>query len=181
MRHRVDKHHFNRDTKHRVVLIKNLVRALVEHGSITTTQAKAKEVKRHVEKLIGLAKNGSLTSKRELHRYFGKRDVVNTLVEKIAPLFPNRQSGFTTLVNLGKRRGDNAVLAQLSLIAQPENNKTLKAPADKKVTTPVKPKKITKTAATVKKTVAKKVVAKKASSTKATKQTKKAVTKKKAK
>ena len=148
MRHRVDKHHFNRDTKHRIVLIKNLLRSLVEHGSITTTKAKAKEIKRHADKFILLAKTNSLANKRLLHAYFGKRDVVNTLVEKIAPLFPDRTSGFTTLASLGKRRGDNSELFQLSLLKQPELNKTLKTPADKQQKNLAQPK--TKVAKSIK-------------------------------
>ncbi len=128
MRHRVQRHHFNRDSKHRVALLKNLLRALIEHGSIVTTTAKAKEIKKLVDKLITKAKEDSLAAKRQLHAYFGKRDVVNTLVEKIVPLSADRQSGYTVLIDLGKRRGDNAQLAKLSLISMPESLHTLKAP-----------------------------------------------------
>jgi len=128
MRHRVVKHHFNRDTKHRSSLIKNLLRALVEHGSIVTTQAKAKEVKKQIDKLINMAKKGSLANKRTLHVFFGKRDVVNTLVERVAPLFADKNSGFATISNLGKRRGDNALLSEVALTKKPERNKTLRPP-----------------------------------------------------
>jgi large subunit ribosomal protein L17 len=148
MRHRVQKHHFNRDSKHRTALLKNLLRALIEHGSIVTTTAKAKEVKKLVDKLITKAKENSLSAKRQLHAYFGKRDVVNTLVEKIVPLASERQSGYTVMVNLGKRRGDNAQLAKLSLINMPENLHTLKAPESVKAEKAPK-KKIAKPAAKV--------------------------------
>lgn len=132
MRHRVNKHHFNRDTKSRVALIRNLLRALIEHGSIVTTQAKAKEIKRQIDKLMTLAKTNTLANKRVLHEFFGKRDVVSTLIERIAPLFTDRNSGFTTISNFGKRRGDNAVLAQISFLKQPELNHTLEAPVGKR-------------------------------------------------
>lgn len=127
MRHRVVKRHLSRDTKHRSSLLKNLLRALFEHGSIVTTLVKAKETKRQAEKLIAKAQKNDVSTKRRLHGVFGKRDVVNTLVEKIAPLFSNQGSGFSHIELLGKRRGDNALLVKLSLIKQPEQNKTLKA------------------------------------------------------
>lgn len=138
MRHRVKVNKFNRDTKHRESLFKNLVRALVEHGSITTTEQKAKEVKRLADRLISTAKTDSVHTRRQLHEYFGKRDVVNTLVDKIAPLFPDRTSGFTTLVAAGIRRGDNTRLFSVSLVNMPEVL-GLKNPQPKVAATPAKP------------------------------------------
>jgi large subunit ribosomal protein L17 len=126
MRHRVAKRHFNRDTKHRQAMIVNLVRSLIEQGEIKTTTEKAKEVRRWADKVVTKAKIGDLTSRRVLHRFFGKRDVVNTLVDRIAPLFADRKSGFTTKESLGKRRGDNASMTKLSLIVKPETVATLK-------------------------------------------------------
>lgn len=127
MRHRVSKRHFNRDTKHRKALIMNLVRSLIEHGEIKTTTEKAKEVKRWTDKLVHKAKVGNVAARRNLHTFFGKRDVVNTLVERIAPLFKDRTSGFTTNEVLGKRRGDNTEMTKLSFIVKPEITGTLKA------------------------------------------------------
>ncbi len=120
MRHRVKVNKFNRDTKHRESLFKNLVRALVEHGSITTTEQKAKEVKRLADRLIGKAKTDSVHMRRQLHEFFGKRDVVNTLVDRIAPLFTDRVSGFTTTTAVGIRRGDNTRMVAISLVTMPE-------------------------------------------------------------
>ncbi len=120
MRHRVKVNKFNRDTKHRESLFKNLVRSLVEHGSITTTEPKAKEVKRLADRLIGKAKTDSVHMRRQLHEIFGKRDVVNTLVDRIAPLFTDRVSGFTTLTAAGTRRGDNTRMVEISLVLKPE-------------------------------------------------------------
>jgi large subunit ribosomal protein L17 len=128
MRHRVKKIKLNRDTKHRQSLFKNLVRSLVEMGAITTTEPKAKETKRLADQLIGKAKEDSVATRRHLHEFFGKRDVVNTLVDRVAPLFPDRVSGFTTISRVGKRRGDNTMLFRLALITQPEGVGSLKNP-----------------------------------------------------
>lgn len=135
MRHRVKVNKFNRDTKHRESLFKNLVRALVEHGTITTTEQKAKEVKRLADRLIGKAKTDSIATRRLLHTFFGKRDVVNTLVESIAPLFTDRVSGFTRLTQVGLRRGDNTKLVQISLVVERPNPGTLKKPQTAKTET----------------------------------------------
>lgn len=66
-----------------------------------------------------------LSSRRLLHEYFGKRDVVNTLVDRIAPLFKGRVSGFTTMTRLGNRRGDNTAMVQIGLLVKPERTGTL--------------------------------------------------------
>lgn len=129
MRHRVAKRHFGRDTNHRKALLKGLVRSLVEHGSIVTTQAKAKETRRIADKLISLAKTDTVERRRLLHKFFGKRDIVNTLVERVAPATGDRKSGFSTLTVVGQRRGDNTELYKLSLINQHERIGTLKADA----------------------------------------------------
>lgn len=150
MRHRSTVKKFNRDTKSRKALFKNLVRSLVEKGSITTTQAKAKEAGRIADKLIGKAKTDSVATRRTLHRFFGRRDVVNTLVERIAPEFKDRVSGFTRVKAVGVRRGDNTVMAELSLVAQPSDVGSLK-----------KPKKAVEKKAPAKKAPAKKSTAKK--------------------
>ena len=119
MRHRVAKSSFGRSTKHRGAMLKNLVRGLFEQGEIEVTQAKGKEVKRWADKLLHKAQQNTLEARRELHQYFGKRDIVNTLVEKIAPTMSDRTSGFTTLQILGKRRGDNALMVRLALVKKP--------------------------------------------------------------
>lgn len=119
MRHRIKKRSFNRSTKHRKALLKNLLLGLFEHGEIEVTKSRAKEVKRLADKLIPLAQENTLMSKRRLHQFFGRRDVVNTLCEMIAPAMSDRKSGFTTLEVTGKRKGDNALMARLSLVNKP--------------------------------------------------------------
>lgn len=127
MRHLIAHSHFNRDSNHRKALLKNLVRSLVVDGTVVTTTAKAKELKRLADKIIHQAQTDSLTSRRTLHRFFGRRDVVNTLVERVAPSMSDRPSGYTRISTVGSRRGDNAQLSKISLVVQPETL-GLKAP-----------------------------------------------------
>jgi large subunit ribosomal protein L17 len=134
MRHRVQSLQLNRDTNHRKHLLRNLVRELVEHGAIVTTKVKAKETRRIADKLINKALTDSITTRRLLHRFFGKRDVVNTLVDRVAPAMKGRVSGFTTISNVGLRRGDNTEMVKLQLVAMPERAGSLRSgkPAPKK-------------------------------------------------
>lgn len=119
MRHRVKKSFFNRDTKHRQAMLRGGLRNLLLNGYLVTTKAKAKEYKRLTDKIFAKVADGSVISRRKLHEFFGKRDVINTLVEKLAPAFKDRKSGFTRLVKYGKRRGDNTELFRLELVKKP--------------------------------------------------------------
>jgi large subunit ribosomal protein L17 len=165
MRHRVKSKQFNRDTNHRKMLVRNLVRSLIEHGEIVTTLQKAKETRRWSDRLIHTAKTDSVAVRRQLHAWFGRRDVVSTLVEKIAPAMKKRQSGFTTIARLGKRRGDNTELVKLSLIEQRAERHTLKAKVDR----PIKRRKVAKIGkrSVVSKTAARALAKKKAEAKKA--------------
>lgn len=153
MRHRVATKSFNRDTKERQALFKSLVRALIEQGSIETTLAKAKAIKQISDKLLSKATTDTISSRRVLHKFFGKRDVVNTIFDKVMPAAGGRTSGFTRIEKLGKRRGDNSETAQLSLVGMHDTAGSLRNPEPK-----VTQKKEKKTEA--KKSVAKKKVAK---------------------
>lgn len=154
MRHGIKSKHFNRDVNQRKALLRELVVSVVKYGTITTTLPKAKEARRIADKLIHKAQTDSVATRRVLHRFFGKRDVVNTLVERIAPAMSDRSSGFTSIKQAGIRRGDSAAMVSLSLINMPERTGTLKASAEgetatKKVTTKakssVKPKRVSRT------------------------------------
>jgi len=177
MRHQSGTKHFNRDTNHRKMLIRNLVRSLVEHGEITTTEAKAKETKRWADRLINKAQTDTVETRRRLHRFFGTREVVNTLVERIAPAMGKRTSGFSRIARLGKRRGDNVELVTLSLVEHPKGIGTLKSGTDHSKRRPAK--KASKPAAKKSATNKKKPAAKKAAKKTAKKQSKKKTTKKK--
>ena len=145
MRHRVQAKQFNRDTNSRKALLANLVRSLIETGSIVTTREKAKEVKRLADKLIHKAQSDSLQTRRTLHQFFGKRDVVNTLTDQVAPAMSDRVSGFTTLSTVGKRRGDNSAMVKLSLVKQHESVGSLNK-AEKPAALPAKAGKSSKPA-----------------------------------
>ena len=108
MRHQVSGRKLNRDIKERKSLFKNLASSLVDRGKIVTTEAKAKALKPLIDKLVGVAKKGTLASKRQLLAFFAKRDVVDKLEDTIAPAFKDRQSGFTRIIKKGERLGDGA-------------------------------------------------------------------------
>lgn len=131
MRHRRKTSQLATDSKHRKAMLRSLLRNFFLHGELETTVPRAKEVKRLADKLIGKAKKNDLATRRKLHEFFGKRDVVNTLVEKIAPVFAKRNSGFSRITRLSKRRGDNVEMAKLSLLEKVEGLGTLGKPEDK--------------------------------------------------
>lgn len=161
MRHRIKDVRLSRDTNHRKALIANLLRSLILDGEVTTTKSKAQVLKSEIDGLIKRAQTDSIANRRLLHRTFGKRDVVNTLVDRIAPLFKDRTSGFTTSSKVGVRRGDSSELIKVALLKKPEVTGTLKnqQPA-------VKPAKVEAKAEPVAKKTAKKAAPKKARTTK---------------
>ncbi len=116
MKHRVKAKHFNRDVKSRKALLKNLLRDLFEHGEIKSSESRTKEIKRLSDKMISTAQKNTLAARRDLHKVFGRRDVVNALVDKIAPMFGSKKSGFSSLEKMAARRGDGTVLYKLSLL-----------------------------------------------------------------
>lgn len=172
MKHRVKSKQFNRDTSSRKALFKNLLRGLFEHGAIKTSEARAKEIKRLADKIVSNAMENTVATRRNLHEIFGRRDVVNTLVEKIAPAMKDRKSGFTTIEKLAPRRGDNTVLYKLSLMVKEKTwtsfkkeevvaaKETVKEVAKTEVKKEVEKEAPVKKAVAKKKTVAKKTVSK---------------------
>lgn len=160
MRHRVQKNHFNRNTNERKALLKSLLRNLIEQGEIVTTDGKAKEIKRLMDKLVYKAKTDTVSNRRLLHRVFGRRDVVNTLFERVAPAMTDRVSGFTSISKNGSRRGDSAQMVTLKFVAEYDRTGTLSSGKTYEAKAEAKP-------------VAKKAPAKKAEVKKATKKVEK--------
>lgn len=119
MRHRVKSNHLNRDTNNRKALFKSLITNLIQVGEIKTTEPKAKAIKGLTDKLIHRAQEGSITARRLLSRFFGRRDIVNKLVDEVAPAMSDRKSGFTRITKLERRRGDNAVMVKIELVNKP--------------------------------------------------------------
>jgi large subunit ribosomal protein L17 len=107
-----------RPTGHRWALYRNQVTALLAHEKIITSEAKAKEIRSLAERVITLGKDGSLTSRRRALAFITDKKVVEKLFNDVAPRYANRAGGYTRLVKLGPRRGDNAAMAQIELVGQ---------------------------------------------------------------
>lgn len=113
---------FSRDTKWRNGVMRSLVSELYVHGRITTTLTKAKEVRRHAEKMIQKAKKPTLASRRAVASYLrplkvnGKVDVLTHLFKEIAPKYSDRNGGYTRIIKLPKRLGDNTRMAIIELV-----------------------------------------------------------------
>lgn len=105
-----------RRTDHRTAMLRNLVQSLFENGKIETTVTRAKEARREAEKMITLGKKGDLSARREALKYIYKKDVVYTLFEEIAPVYADRQGGYTRILKLGPRRGDGSEMCILELV-----------------------------------------------------------------
>ena len=131
MRHRVNTKNLGRSTSYRRATLKSLVRALLLHERIITTRRRAKLVQREVEPLLSMAREGSLNSKRRVYQYLCDHELVKELFGKIAPLFKERSSGFTRVVFLKNRRGDNAKLVILELTEKKKEEKPKKEKKDK--------------------------------------------------
>jgi len=105
-----------RDSAHRKALYSNLTGALIEHGRIETTEAKAKAVKPFAEKMITLGKRGDLHARRQALAALRSNDVVHQLFAEVAPRFAQRPGGYTRIVKLGPRLGDAADMVYLELV-----------------------------------------------------------------
>jgi large subunit ribosomal protein L17 len=116
MRHKVAGRNLSRPTEQRRALYRNQVTALLDHEKITTTEAKAKEVRSLAEKMISLGKDGSLASRREALAFITDKKVVDKLFTEIAPDYADRSGGYTRLLKLGPRPGDNASMVQIELV-----------------------------------------------------------------
>jgi len=101
---------------HERLILANLATALFEHGKITTTEAKAKRLRPLAERLITFAKRGDLHARRRVLTVVRDKGVVHTLFEEIGPRFATRQGGYTRIVKIGPRKGDNAPMAIIELV-----------------------------------------------------------------
>ena len=105
-----------RTSAHRKAMLRNLVTDLFREGRITTTDTRAKEARRQAEKMITLAKRGDLHARRQVLAYVYDEAVVSKLFDEIAPKYEDRQGGYTRILKLGPRQGDNAEMALLELV-----------------------------------------------------------------
>lgn len=105
-----------RNTGHRKAMLRNLVTSLLRDERITTTESRAKEVKRIAEKMITLAKKGDLNARRLALEFIYEEKVVRKLFDNYGPKYADRQGGYTRIVRIGYRRGDAAQLVLLELV-----------------------------------------------------------------
>jgi len=129
MRHLKSGRKLNRTSAHRKALFRNLVTSLIEHEQVRTTDAKAKELRRVADRMITLAKRGSLHARRQAAAYIRSRAAVSKLFNEMANRFRERPGGYTRIVKLGHRHGDAAAM---SIIELTDRGETAKAEAEKK-------------------------------------------------
>lgn len=117
MAHRIDGRKLSRKQGPRIALFKNLTVSVLRYEKVRTTEAKAKEIRGRVEKMITLAKRGDLAARREVLASFPNEPLVVTkLFDEIAPKYADRTSGYTRIVKIGQRRGDAAEIVQIELV-----------------------------------------------------------------
>jgi len=116
VRHRKTGRKLGRDSAHRKALYANLAVAVIEHGRIRTTEAKAKEVRPLVEELVTLGKRGDLAAHRQAVSVMRSKGAAHTLFSDVAPRFADRPGGYTRIVKIGPRQGDAARMAYLEFV-----------------------------------------------------------------
>ncbi|MEC4985160.1 MAG: 50S ribosomal protein L17 [Oscillatoria sp. PMC 1068.18] len=116
MRHRCKVPELGRPADQRRALLRSLATELIRHGQIKTTLIRAKAVRQEVDKIITLAKNGSLAARRQAIAYLYDKDLVHALFANVQDRYGNRQGGYTRIVRTKRRRGDNAEMAIIELI-----------------------------------------------------------------
>ncbi len=116
MRHLKSGRHFNRDTNARKALMRNLCTSLLEHGRITTTEAKAKELRRWVERLVTEAKADDVAARRRVARDISDVEVADKLFSNLVPRLRERPGGYTRIIRKGPRVGDAAPMVVIELV-----------------------------------------------------------------
>jgi len=120
MRHRHGLRKLNRTSEHRQAMLRNMMISLLEHEVIKTTVPKAKELRRVVEPMITLAKESTLSNRRLAFDRLRNRDIVSKLFNDLGPRFKARPGGYTRILKMGFRAGDNAPMALVELVDRPE-------------------------------------------------------------
>ena len=125
MKHSITHRKLNRTSSHRKALLMNLSNALIKHEQITTTLPKAKELRPYVEKIITLGKKGDLESRRKTISILQDEKNTKKIFDIFAPRYKDRSGGYTRIVKIGNRFGDNAPVAIIELVDRDENAKGL--------------------------------------------------------
>ncbi|MHB1399495.1 MAG: 50S ribosomal protein L17 [Trichloromonadaceae bacterium] len=134
MRHNKSGRSLGRNSSHRSAMLRNMVTSLLNHEKITTTDIRAKELRILAEKMITLGKRGDVHARRQALEVIRERKVVAKLFEMIGPRYKDRPGGYTRIIKLGYRPGDNAPLSQIELVeeeftAKPSKKVAVAAPA----------------------------------------------------
>jgi large subunit ribosomal protein L17 len=124
-------------TKHRISMFRNMVTDLLRHESIKTTDTRAKELKRLAEKMITLAKRGTLHSRRQAAAFIRDRAVLKKLFDEIAQKYKDRPGGYTRIIKFGFRKGDNAPVSIIELVEEEVRSKGKKKTKKSKLTEPL--------------------------------------------
>ncbi len=125
MKHNIKNKKLNKTTSHRKAMFMNMSNALIKHEQIKTTLAKAKELRRFVEKIITLGKKGDLLSRRKSISILQDDKMSKKVFDVLAERYQNRSGGYTRIIKLGNRYGDNAPTAIIELVDRDENAKGL--------------------------------------------------------
>ena len=129
MRHRNGLRKLNRTSEHRAAMLRNMCVSLLQHEAIKTTVPKAKELRRVVEPLITLAKVPTVANRRLAFARLRDRDIVTKLFNELGPRYQTRPGGYTRILKMGFRVGDNAPMAYVELVDRPEVQAEAAAPA----------------------------------------------------
>ena len=123
MKHNIKNKKLNKTSSHRKAMFMNMSNALIKHEQITTTLAKAKELRRFIEKIVTLGKNGDLISRRKAVSILQDHKMSKKVFDVLADRYKNRNGGYTRIIKLGNRFGDNAPTAVIEFIERDENAK----------------------------------------------------------
>ncbi|GIR47204.1 MAG: 50S ribosomal protein L17 [Alphaproteobacteria bacterium] len=125
MKHNIKNKKLNKTSSHRKAMFMNMSNALIKHEQITTTLAKAKELRRFVEKIVTLGKKGDLLSRRKTISILQDQKMSKKVFDVFAERYKNRSGGYTRIIKLGNRFGDNAPTAVIEFVDRDENAKGL--------------------------------------------------------
>lgn len=131
MRHKLGLRKLNRTSAHRLAMLRNMMNSLLRHEAIKTTLPKAKELRRVVEPMITLAKEPTVANKRLAFNRLRDREIVVKLFNEIGPMFKDRKGGYTRILRMGYRVGDNAPLAYVELVQKTTDAAPAKEEAQK--------------------------------------------------
>lgn len=127
MRHKKARYKLGMRTSHREAMLRNMVTSLLEHESITTTDARAKALRSVADKMITLGKRGDLHARREALRVIRSKDVAKRLFDEIAPRYANRDGGYVRVIKKGFRAGDSAAMSIVELVEKRTEKAAAKA------------------------------------------------------